>query len=69
MDGKSARPSHPDWHRAARDFCFSINAPYHFKQWGSFAPVLTGDTNDMIRVGKRVAGALLDGGEWRGMPR
>lgn len=32
------RPSHPDWHRATRDFCASIGVPYLFKQWGSFAP-------------------------------
>lgn len=33
------RPSHPDWHRAARDFCAANGIPYLFKQWGSWAPV------------------------------
>jgi len=32
------RPSHPDWHRAARDFCAARGIAYLFKQWGSFAP-------------------------------
>lgn len=36
--GADARPSHPDWHRAARDFCAANNIPYHFKQWGEWVP-------------------------------
>jgi protein gp37 len=32
--GKNARPSHPDWHRALRDFCVTRKLAYHFKQWG-----------------------------------
>lgn len=35
---KGARPSHPDWHRAARDFAAANKIPYHFKQWGNFLP-------------------------------
>ena len=30
------RPSHPDWHRATRDWCAINGIPYHFKQWGAF---------------------------------
>lgn len=33
-----ARPSHPDWHRAARDFALRHGIPYLFKQWGDWAP-------------------------------
>lgn len=33
------RPSHPNWHRAARDFCRAHEIKYLFKQWGSFAPI------------------------------
>ena len=33
-----ARPSHPDWHRAARDFCAANSIPYLFKQWGDWLP-------------------------------
>lgn len=36
--GHNARPSHPDWHRSARDFCATAGIPYHFKQWGEWAP-------------------------------
>ncbi len=35
--GRDARPSHPDWHRAARDFCAAYGIPYLFKQWGAWA--------------------------------
>jgi protein gp37 len=36
--GINARPSHPDWHRGARDFCRVNGIEYFFKQWGEFAP-------------------------------
>ncbi|CAO3428869.1 phage Gp37/Gp68 family protein [Azospirillum argentinense] len=36
--GPGARPSHPDWHRAARDFCATHGIPYMMKQWGEWAP-------------------------------
>ncbi len=36
--GLRARPSHPDWHRAARDFCAAHRIPYLFKQWGEYGP-------------------------------
>lgn len=35
--GHKARPSHPDWHRAARDFCAFHAVPYLFKQHGEWA--------------------------------
>ncbi len=41
--GPRARLSHPDWHRAARDFCAEHGVPYFFKQWGLFAPVTITD--------------------------
>jgi protein gp37 len=34
--GPRARPSHPDWHRAARDFCAAHEIAYFFKQWGDW---------------------------------
>lgn len=34
--GPHARPSHPDWHRAARDYCAAHGIPYFFKQWGEW---------------------------------
>lgn len=36
--GSGARPSHPDWHRAARDFCAAHDIAYLFKQWGEYLP-------------------------------
>ena len=40
------RPSHPDWHRVARDFCATHAIPYLFKQWGSWAPVIDRERDD-----------------------
>ncbi|WP_305096439.1 phage Gp37/Gp68 family protein [Croceibacterium aestuarii] len=37
--GPKARPSHPDWHRSARDFCAANGIAYFFKQWGEWAPL------------------------------
>ena len=34
--GPGARPSHPDWHRATRDFCQANDIAYFFKQWGAY---------------------------------
>ena len=36
--GPGARPSHPDWHRATRDFCEEQEIAYFFKQWGAWFP-------------------------------
>lgn len=36
--GPGARPSHPNWHRATRDFCQEHDIAYFFKQWGRFVP-------------------------------
>lgn len=35
---KPGRPTHPDWHRYARDWCLTNGIAYHFKQWGDWAP-------------------------------
>jgi protein gp37 len=35
--GGNARPSHPDWHRATRDWCAANSIPYFFKQHGDWA--------------------------------
>ena len=37
--GPKARPSHPDWQRATRDFCAPHGIAYFFKQWGEWAPI------------------------------
>lgn len=74
--GQGARPSHPDWHRAARDACARNGVPYLFKQWGNYAPVsstlphdhLPCDADVMTNVGKKAAGRTLDGVEHNGVP-
>lgn len=37
--GKDARPMHPEWARLLRDQCAKANVPFHFKQWGEWAPL------------------------------
>lgn len=49
--GPRARPSHPDWHRAARDFCSAAGVPYFFKQWGSWKPL-----DQFVRRDQRLGG-------------
>ena len=36
--GPRARPSHPNWHRATRDFCQENGIAYFFKGWGAWFP-------------------------------
>lgn len=80
-DGKSARPTHPDWHRETRDWCHRFGIPYHFKQWGSCHPdgqafadgsfglvETPGEPIGYGRVGKKRSGRLLDGIEHNGFP-
>lgn len=71
--GPRARPSDPAWFRALRDQCVAAGVPFHFKQWGDWAPS-TGWTNTpasaeaMVRVGKKKAGRVLDGRTWDQLP-
>lgn len=52
--GPRARPSHPSWHRAARDFCAERTIPYFFKQWGEWVSIYDRDRDDP---------------DWRNVPR
>ncbi len=80
--GPDARPMNPDWARSLRDQCAAEGVPFFFKQWGEWAPAddyaseiqedfdargLTDGAS--IRVGKKAAGALLDGRQHREFPR
>jgi protein gp37 len=68
--GPGARPMDPDWIRALRDQCALTSTPFHFKQWGEWAPAparphdgldLALPANPaMTRVGKHAAGRALD---------
>lgn len=73
--GPKARPSHPDWFRSLRDQCVSAGVPFFFKQVGEFLPTPDVSEGDavvnglhMTRVGKKVAGRLLDGRTWDEVP-
>jgi protein gp37 len=78
--GPHARPMHPDWPRAIRDWCQQRGVPFFFKQWGEFAPIGTieagkrtfvgtiMDGQMMLRYGKKLSGRLLDGKEWNEFP-
>jgi len=59
--GPRARASHPDWFRALRVQCEGAGIPFFFKQWGEHG-------QDMCKVGRRLAGARLDGREHRDTP-
>ena len=82
QSGTGAKPSHPDWFRDARDACqASGETAYFFKQWGEWCdtdqlPEATYERFDIhpedegriLRYGKKISGALLDGREWREFP-
>lgn len=60
--GPKARPMRADWARALRDDCNSGGTSFFFKQWG--------EHNERgLLVGKRKAGSLLDGREYKEFPR
>jgi Protein of unknown function (DUF5131) len=61
--GVRARPSHPHWHRVARDWCAGAGVAYFFKQWGAWRPRddLHGEPRDglPVRGAKTGASAFL----------
>lgn len=74
--GAGARAMDRKWARDIRDQCADAGVPFHFKQWGEWAPnwfcvegTLTAEqpgTMWMDRMGKRIAGRALDGVEHNG---
>ena len=77
--GPKARPASPAWFRSLHRQCMAAEVPFHFKQWGDWAPgdglnlpkrqsARAADGTTMVRVGKKVAGRVLDGNEWDGLP-
>lgn len=74
--GTGARPMHPEWARSLRDQCVAAGVPFHFKQWGEFAPNWFNDDDGnkipgsewIERVGKKAAGRTLDGRTWDEFP-
>jgi protein gp37 len=80
MSGDEASPANPAWFMAIRDQCAEAGVAYFHKQNGEWAVrnsdqhrdkehiFLTKDW-DYVRVGKKVAGRLLDGHEHNEFPR
>lgn len=78
--GPKARPSSPSWFLDLLNQCMASEVPFHFKQWGDWAPGQglnlakarashAADGTMMLRVGKKAAGRLLDGAIWDGLPK
>ena len=78
--GPKARPSSPSWILDLLNQCMASEVPFHFKQWGDWAPGQglnlakarashAADGTMMLRVGKKAAGRLLDGAIWDGLPK
>lgn len=73
--GPRARPMNPNWARALRDQCIAADVPFHFKQWGNYAPAEEGHVVahvvggvPLARMEKKAAGRQLDGRTWDGLP-
>ena len=79
--GPKARPSDPDWFYGVRDQCLASDTPFHFKQWGDWAPIGTVEgfsprlilddssySTPMGRFGKKASGRILSGRTWDGVP-
>ena len=79
--GPRARPMHPNWPISLLHQCRDFDVPFHFKQWGQWAPIqnkrerIRGaaeiDDNrpvEMVRMSKKLAGRILDGTTWDGLP-
>lgn len=59
--GPCARPMNPAWVYPILEQCRKYGVKFFFKQWGAYTP-------DGRRVGKKVAGRLLNGRTWDEMP-
>jgi protein gp37 len=74
----------PSWARKLRDDCQAASIPFHFKQWGHWAPVAAPKSSKSVvrkfwdevlgaeiymePKGKKDAGRRLDGATWNGLP-
>ncbi len=61
--GRGARPMHPGWVRSLRDQCSDAGIPFHFKQWGAWAPAEGWgvDTDAWVSPNGRILGRWIDG--------
>ena len=78
--GPKARPASPAWFRNLHRQCMENSVAFHFKQWGDWGPgdgenlpakkrKLAQDGTEMLRLGKKQAGRVLDGAEWDQLPK
>lgn len=63
--GPQARSSRTEWFRSLQEQAALANVPFHFKQWGEWAP---DETGAIVRMGRTVAGRMLDGREYDEFP-
>jgi protein gp37 len=63
--GPNARPLKPEWAKRLLYQCEKAGTPFFFKQWGEFT---TSDDGKALRVGKQVAGRMLNGKEYSQFP-
>ena len=78
--GPRARPSDPTWFLNLLEQCRRHGVPFHFKQWGEWAPVTSqktlplsvhpgdGFSTTLGRFGKKASGRDLAGQTWDGLP-
>lgn len=82
--GHGARPMHPDWATSILRQCQEFDVPFHFKQWGHWVPAgFIEDEGvaspqlvrfkdelpvNMVRLPKKIAGRILEGTTWDGVP-
>lgn len=82
--GANARAMLPGWARQLRDQCQTSKIPFHFKQWGHWAPIINPKADKrpirkfwdevlgvdifMEAKGKKSAGRRLDGATWDQLP-
>ena len=79
--GPRARPSDPTWFLDLLEQCRRHGVPFHFKQWGEWAPVNSqkvlprsvhhgdGFSTPLGRFGKKASGRNLGGQTWDGLPK
>jgi protein gp37 len=77
--GHNSRPTDPRWFNDLLAQCQSYNVAFHFKQWGDWGPIkgragkrLQWDFDDagtLTRIGKKLAGRILEGRTWDEWPK
>jgi protein gp37 len=58
--GRGARPVDPAWVRSLRDQCTAAKVPFHFKQWGEWAPTGMVSMGYLSDPRERHVGDLVD---------